>query len=435
MKDNANFQIEESSDANDNSSESASGRSKQVWSLYIGFSLIILIISLLTFFGVSRYAAVNDRLNSVVSIHNVRLDLALKLRVISRERAPILHAMANTEDPFEREDLKLVFSSLGEQFLKAREVLIKTGLNDEEARLLEEHRNHAKTVIPQQRHVIDLVDLERFVEARNYLVNVVVPTQAEALKLFDTFIDYQQSSARGALNDAQAVVQDTYTWAAVLSASGILLSLVIAIVVSQRLNNMLTTIRNAKNRLEDRVRDRTHELSLANERLEHLASTDGLTGLPNRTSFYANLELSLAQAGHHNCMTALHFIDLDGFKAVNDTYGHDCGDELLRQVSLRLKEKLRDNDIICRLGGDEFTIIQSGFKQFESATKMAQKIIDTINMPFEINGISCSVGSSIGVSIYPDHAGDMESLIKLADDMMYEVKKSGKNAFRIYTSV
>jgi diguanylate cyclase (GGDEF)-like protein len=401
-----------------------------IQSLYVGFSLIILIISLLTFFGVSRHMEVNRKLDSVVSNHNVRMDLALQLRVISRERAPLLYAMASTEDPFDRDDMKQEFMRLGEAFLKTRGELVASGLNQDEARLLEEHRQHAKTVVPQQHHVVALTDEGRLAEAREFLISEMVPTQAKALKQIDRFIGYQQKAARTALKEAKAITYDTYFWAALLSGAGILLSLIIAMVVSRRLGRMVGAITQARDELEQRVVERTHELSAANEQLEQLANFDSLTGLPNRTSFYANLELAISQARQRNGNVGLMFLDLDGFKAVNDTYGHDYGDDLLCQVAERMQQVLRDTDVSCRLGGDEFTVILPGIKEVQRTALVAQKLIDALNKPFRVKGdTDCTIGVSIGIAVYPLHAQTGDQLVKVADDLMYRVKKSGKNTF------
>jgi diguanylate cyclase (GGDEF)-like protein len=168
-------------------------------------------------------------------------------------------------------------------------------------------------------------------------------------------------------------------------------------------------------------------------RLHVMAHFDALTQLPNRSSFYIEFRLELDKAKRFNNKVALLFIDLDGFKEVNDTYGHDIGDSLLVDVAQRLRESIRTTDLAARLGGDEFTVILSGVNDMAESMQIAQKIIDTLNRPFHINHHTITIGASIGVALYPEHADDIDDLVKNADDMMYVVKASGKNSAKLFT--
>ena len=129
------------------------------------------------------------------------------------------------------------------------------------------------------------------------------------------------------------------------------------------------------------------------------------------------------------------FIDLDCFKAVNDTLGHDAGDLLLVGVSERLAKCVRETDTVARLGGDEFIVILSRIDSRENARIVAQKIIDTLTASFNLKHKTASIGASIGIALYPDHEQDPEELIKCADEMMYAVKRNGKNNFAFYDDV
>lgn len=179
------------------------------------------------------------------------------------------------------------------------------------------------------------------------------------------------------------------------------------------------------------LRDIT-ERKLAEQKIAHLAHYDYLTDLPNRALFLEGLEQSLALAKRNDFKVAVLFLDLDGFKKVNDTLGHDAGDLLLQGVSVRLKETIRASDTVARVGGDEFIFVLNEIGSDESAAIIASKIIAALSEPFELKGERCKIGGSIGIAIYPDASLDSEALIKQADDAMYLAKQSGKNTYRFH---
>jgi len=176
------------------------------------------------------------------------------------------------------------------------------------------------------------------------------------------------------------------------------------------------------------LRDIT-ERKEAEEKMTQLALYDQLTKLPNRTLFYERLELSLTQAKRTKNTVVLLFIDLDGFKAVNDTLGHDMGDYLLLEVGKRLGESIRESDVAARMGGDEFTVLLTNLHNFDVVPRIADKIIQALNRHIEFKGNSCHVGASIGIAAYPDHADNVDDLVKSADTAMYRAKHAGKNRY------
>jgi len=171
----------------------------------------------------------------------------------------------------------------------------------------------------------------------------------------------------------------------------------------------------------------------AEKKLTYISQHDALTDLPNRYLFRELGKLALSYAKRNKFEQALLFIDIDGFKAVNDTLGHDAGDELLIAIAKRLKECVRDSDIIARIGGDEFTIHLGGNTDSTSASAIAGRINLSLSRPFKLDKSTADVGASIGISIYPDDAEDLESLVKTADSAMYEVKKSDKNSYKLFS--
>lgn len=179
------------------------------------------------------------------------------------------------------------------------------------------------------------------------------------------------------------------------------------------------------------VRDITRRKT-AEEKLTQLALYDSLTGLPNRTNFFERLEFSLSQARRHNRALALLFIDLDGFKEVNDRMGHATGDHLLKEMARRLQGCIRESDNAARMGGDEFTVILNNLPNTGEVTQLAEKIIRALNQPVDYGGKSCcQVGASVGIAIYPDHGQLTDDLIRVADSAMYRAKAAGKNTYKV----
>lgn len=184
------------------------------------------------------------------------------------------------------------------------------------------------------------------------------------------------------------------------------------------------------------IRDITERKSLEealkkqNAELSHQAYHDALTGLPNRQMFYECLNQSLEKASRDREFVALLFLDLDGFKLINDTLGHNVGDLLLKAVADRLKKCLRGSDTISRLGGDEFTVILPAIPGKSEAGKVAEKIRDAIREPFVLEEHTVSVTTSIGISLYPVDGNEQDILVKNADIAMYRAKDVGKNQYR-----
>lgn len=172
----------------------------------------------------------------------------------------------------------------------------------------------------------------------------------------------------------------------------------------------------------------------AENRLRHLAHHDSLTDLPNRVAFLANLEQALEHAQRNQKKVALLFLDLDRFKLVNDTLGHDIGDELLKSVAQRLKRTVRGEDLVARLGGDEFTVMIEGLAHAQDAALLARKVIDTIVEPIKLQQHDISTSTSIGIGIYPDDAHSVSGLLKAADAAMYRAKHNGRGNYEFYTS-
>jgi len=173
------------------------------------------------------------------------------------------------------------------------------------------------------------------------------------------------------------------------------------------------------------------QLKESQERAEYLATHDALTGLPNRSLFQDRLELAIAHARRHGGITALMFLDLDNFKNINDTLGHDVGDELLIQIANRLSAQMREMDTVARLGGDEFTIVLSE-TGFTGAEQVAARIVRALRLPVNVRNQKLFVSASIGLAFYPDDGENPQALTKAADTAMYRAKANGRDRFELY---
>jgi len=171
------------------------------------------------------------------------------------------------------------------------------------------------------------------------------------------------------------------------------------------------------------------ERKKAQEQIKYLATHDLLTDLPSLRFARDRLSVALNMARRYKKAVAVMFIDLDGFKDVNDTLGHDAGDYVLQQVAKRLLSCVRETDTVTRFGGDEFLIIATEINAPENAAQIAEKVIHVVSQPIVFNGRQSVVSASIGIALFPDDGTDMDQLIKKSDEAMYRVKKGGKNGF------
>ena len=176
------------------------------------------------------------------------------------------------------------------------------------------------------------------------------------------------------------------------------------------------------------------EIALARERISSLAYSDPLTGLSNRSSLAPALEQAVQRARRRKRRIAAVFIDLDGFKQVNDLYGHDAGDVLLVEVARRLRAHLRASDLVARLGGDEFLVVLEDVPEVAPVEIVAKKLLGELGRPYLLAGREATVTASIGISMLPDDAADAPALVKHSDIAMYAAKQKGKNTYSFYSA-
>lgn len=185
--------------------------------------------------------------------------------------------------------------------------------------------------------------------------------------------------------------------------------------VHKRIHNMLE------------VRLLYKELAQYSKQQQELALHDPLTGLPNRRLLEDRIATTLQYAARHQHKAAVMYLDLDGFKAINDTHGHACGDEILKLVAGRLVGSSRKEDTVARVGGDEFVIVLGEVSTLADAQEPASKLIEVVSEPYQVGALTLQLSTSIGIALYPEHADNVQALIEKADQALYEAKRGGKN--------
>ena len=181
-----------------------------------------------------------------------------------------------------------------------------------------------------------------------------------------------------------------------------------------------------------KIQKESGRLQKAKAQLEQYANYDTLTGLPNRRFFFETLERIVAESEKAAERFVLLYIDLDGFKDINDNYGHEVGDSVLIEVGNRLVKHVRETDFVARLGGDEFAIIFRDIEDMKSAVDITENIHTILQEPMHIGTLDCSINSSIGLAAYPDTAKESETLVRDADSAMYGIKRNGKGGYGIF---
>ena len=277
--------------------------------------------------------------------------------------------------------------------------------------------------------------LDVLVEATNDVVSTVeagdVPNESQVVAVRDAADGY--ADAMRDLVTEHSLIADGRV-AALQNTEYFLLAATVILLILEALFLFRPAAQNIRDSWEESSEAHAFERELDQQRLNFLARYDPLTGLINRTLFADRLENAVAGARRDGSVVALMFLDVDGFKEVNDRHGHHVGDALLRQVAERLVGTVRESDTVARLGGDEFTVILEGGRRVEDAGQVATNVLKALAEPYRVGRVDISVTSSIGIAAFPLDGETAAELLKGADIAMYSAKAAGRNTYQFYTT-
>lgn len=363
----------------------------------LGFFMVVILMLALAFVGLKHMAQVNAQIKNIVENNNVKIELAQIMQHALHERALSMHSVAVLKDEFLQDEEYIRFNIMGTRYINARKTLESLNLTDEEKEILSEIRSLTKETQPYVQEVIqiglDTQDPIIFDKIRE----LAIPKQRLIAEQVKKLVALQKEQATIALNHEQSSYRTSRNLMLLLGSLATILGLIIAIFVIR------------------------HVTTLAKQ-LEYQALHDELTGLPNRLLFQDRLNNSLKRGQRQAMSFSIILIDLDRFKAVNDSLGHNVGDLLLQEVARRLRCNVRKMDTVARLGGDEFVIILESLNHDE-VLQFTEKLVNSINEPFLLAGHEIDVGVSMGISSYPEQGQDCSTLVNRADIAMYEAKR------------
>lgn len=363
-----------------------------------GFLMVALLMLALTFVGLKHMAQVNVQIKNIVENNNVKIKLGQIMQNALHERALSMHSIAVLEDAFLQDDEHMRFNSLGVQYVNARKKLESLALTNDEKDILAEIRSLTKYTQPYVQQVIELGLDTRDPIIFDKIRELAIPKQQQIIKEVKNLVFIQQEQAKQALNDEQSSYENARILMLLLGSLATLLAILIAYFV---------------------IRHVTKQATL----LEHQALHDELTGLANRLLFQDRLKSSILRGQRQGMSFSTLLIDLDHFKAVNDSLGHNVGDLLLQEVARRLNKNVRKIDTVARLGGDEFVIILESLAD-DQIIQFADKLVEIISEPFLLAGHEIKVGISMGIASYPSDGQDCPTLVNRADIAMYEAKRN-----------
>lgn len=373
----------------------------------VGFALVLLLMLASTAVGLWRLADANQRMRQIVDQASVSNELAYTMKDALRERAILMHTLTLLKDRFEQEEILLKYAKYGSRFVEARTRLLEIATDADSLAVLDHMRQLTMQAQPLAAQAIEMALRGKQAASRELIRKSVNNAQYAILLDVTKLQRIQQDRLGKAVEEVESGYWWTRLWMLLLGGIAGTLGIGIAGFVIQ------TTRRQAS-------------------QLQHQALYDALTGLPNRTLWADRLELMVRLAAREKQSFSLLQIDLDQFKAINDTLGHAVGDEVLRQAGERWRGCLRESDTIARLGGDEFAVLLPTATTGEGAAAVALKLIQAMETPVMIGQQKLQVGLSIGIALFPEHGADAQTLMRRADSAMY-VAKRGQEGYRLYS--
>ncbi|MCP4595061.1 GGDEF domain-containing protein [Neptuniibacter sp.] len=379
---------------------------------FVGFALIFLVFAGSSFYSYNRFAESRIHLDQITRNNDAQLSNVLTMRVAVRERAILLWQMTLKEDFFARDELFEQFYHYGSEYQKARASFLQLNTTANESKLFSSLDQETSNRAPVLRHFADLLMSDDPSDHTEHL-DQVLTDQTVVADILDQLISLQQQqnnqARENSIRETENILTDLIQFMILVLIFGALFAGFV----------ILSTVKQS--RLLEKV----------NSVLEKQACHDSLTGLPNRAFLLQQLNLLLANTQRHNKLGAVMFIDLDDFKPINDEHGHQVGDQYLQLISVKMKESLRDTDILARLGGDEFILLLSDLASASQVLTVADKLLSTLSAEYQIGEAKVHASASIGIYQLTQDKVSAEQAIILADKAMYQAKKAGKNQYFI----
>lgn len=375
--------------------------------LVVGFGALVVLMAAMIATSLVTMQRHQAQLDRVVGERMVKVALALEMRKMSRERTMSLTRLLLLDDPFERDEEWMHFNAHGAAFANARTMLLEAPLSPAERALLDEQGRLTGHAIVHQRQVVELIESGDRPQAAEVLATAAIPAQNAVIAKVDEFDRLQRSQADQSRLQASVQLDRARSLILLLGGAAVLVGVAIAVVV-------IRTVR------ERGARD------------AYLATHDPLTGLPNRTLLMDRLRHAIHRAERQQALVGLMFIDLDRFKAINDSFGHAAGDKVLITVASRVDGQLRKSDTLARLSGDEFVALLEELPDTASIESTAQRIVDSCAAPVRVDDHDIPVSVSVGIALYPQHGRSYDELLSRGDTAMYLSKQAGRNRWQVY---
>lgn len=375
--------------------------------LKIGFALVLALFIGVTVVGLVRMAEANRQIERIVEHNLQKRELASSVNVALLERLVSMHSLVVLADPFDREEESHRLREQGLRFLEGRHRLEEIATTAEERAILAQIRELAIATRPITERVVEQALAGQIAQATETIRTEAIPAQATIVRQVNDFIAIQQRETKKVVAEAASAYTNAQSLMLALGGTAAVLGILIGVVV----------IRNATRQAD---------------RLEHQAMYDGLTNLPNRALFADRLQQAILIGRREKQPFALVAMDLDRFKEINDTLGHDAGDRVLQHVAAITRACLRASDTVARMGGDEFSILLATLNDPDGAAIAANKILKALQAPLDIAGQKSEIGASLGIALFPEHGEDPATLQRAADVAMYLAKRT-RGGCKIYT--
>jgi diguanylate cyclase (GGDEF)-like protein len=389
--------------------------------ILVSFAVVMALVVMVAAFGFTRMAENKGRMEAIVDQYNVKTNHIITMYNAARERSITLLRMLHEDDPFERDDEYMRMNGLATEFALARIAVSKKELSPEELVMHNEQGRLTAESVPVQEQVVQLLIDDDVEGATEVLLKQAIPAQGRVLVQLGQMLDFQKVAARRALDEYREAYRETIVFIGILLAIAIAVGIAVALFVMRRTSQT-----------EDVLFGQISQERKLRKQLSYQASHDALTGLINRFEFENHLKDALESAHKEDVTHAMLYIDLDQFKIVNDTCGHVAGDELLRQLSTVLQQRIRGSDLLVRLGGDEFGVLLGNCMP-ENALKVANGLLNTVQeFRFVWEDKSFVVGASIGVVTIDRDSESIADIMSAADAACYSAKDAGRNRVHIF---